>query len=520
MWQTYLQPANLDEALVLLARHAAGARIVAGGTDVLVELSRGVRPTATLIDVSRLRELKYVRVEGDTICLGALATHNDVLASPDCRRDARPLAQACWEVGAPQIRARATVSGNLVTASPANDTITPLVALDATLVLVSHAGERVVPLRDFYHGVRRTDLAPDELVREIRVPRLAENQRGLFIKLGLRRAQAISVVNVAYALTFDGPIMRDARIALGCVAPTIVRARDAEGYLRGKVLDDVTCVEAGRLAAAAVAPIDDVRGSAAYRHATLAALVADGLRRLFVVDENETARTGDNDRGLTDRPVLLEANVTDPANQSFEDIIAVTINGQAYRLAGAHRKSLLDALREDAGLTGTKEGCAEGECGACTVWLNGQAVMACLVPAPQAHGGVVTTIEGLAAPEGEQLHPLQEAFIAHGAVQCGYCIPGMLMAGAKLLQERARPDLDEVRVALSGNLCRCTGYGKILDAVLAASTAENAGVPVAPHETGTGEPRGERPVLPGKTGTGSMSVRSGGAHGGQSGGTR
>ena len=499
MWQNYLQPASLDEALDLLARHAGGARIVAGGTDVLVELSRSVRPTTTLIDVSRLRELKYVRVEGDAIRLGALATHNDVLASPDCRRDARPLAQACWEIGAPQIRARATVVGNLVTASPANDTITPLVALDAALVLVSRAGERIVPLRDFYRGVRRTDLAPDELVREIRVPRLAENQRGLFIKLGLRRAQAISVVNVAYALTFDGPIVRDARIALGCVAPTIVRAADAEAYLRGKPLDDEVCVEAGRLAAAAVAPIDDVRGSAAYRRATLAALVADGLRRLAADDADETARDG-----LAATPVLLEAGVTAPVGRPFADIIATTINGRACRLAGAHGKSLLDALREDAGLTGTKEGCAEGECGACTVWLNGQAVMACLVPAPQAHGGVVTTIEGLAAPEGAQLHPLQEAFIAHGAVQCGYCIPGMLMAGAKLLQERAQPYLDEARMALSGNLCRCTGYSKILDAVLAASTAENVGV----HHFS---------ALPVDT---PDVVRSGGAHGGQPGGGR
>ena len=475
MWDTYRQPAGVAETLGLLQRHEGQARIVAGGTDVLVELSRGLRPAGTLIDVTRLSHLKYVRDDGQCIRLGALATHNDVLASPCCVQYALPLAQACWEVGAPQIRTRATVAGNLVTASPANDTITPLLALGAEVVLASAAGrsraqhgapqgrwrERIVGLSDFCLGVRRTVTRPDELLREIRVPRMAPDQRGLFLKLGLRRAQAISVINVALVLACDGDRVRAARIALGAVAPTVVRAAAAEVYLEGQRLDAAVCEEAGRLACADLAPIDDVRGSASYRRATVAALVAQALRRCAAGTERD---------GWMAQPVLLDTGGAEIHGTAFDGVIRTTINGRRYELPGAQNKTLLNALREDAGLTGTKEGCAEGECGACTVWLNGQAVMACLVPAPQAHNAVLTTIEGLAGGSTD-LHPLQRAFIEHGAVQCGYCIPGMLMAGAKLLQERPRPDPEEIRIALSGNLCRCTGYRKFLDAMLAAGGA-------------------------------------------------
>jgi carbon-monoxide dehydrogenase medium subunit len=504
MWQTYFQPTTLDEALALLAEHAGRARIVAGGTDVLVELQRGVKLTDTLVDITALRELKYVRLDGGRLHIGGLATHNDVIASDACVRHALPLAQACWEVGAPQIRTRATIAGNLITASPANDTITPLMALDAEVVLLSTAGERVVPLREFYPGFRKAAIRPDELLREIRFPALSDSQRGLFLKLGLRRAQAISVIDIAIVLTFvevplteQSAMVEDVRITLGCLAPTIVRAPSAEAFLCGKRLDPAVCAEAGRLACGDVAPIDDVRGSAAYRLATLANLVADGLRRIAEGRERE---------GWPEKPVLLEtlqeprARDQEPGNSQSAlyggspvsvpasaplSAITTTINGQKYTLEGAHIQSLLDALRESVGLTGTKEGCAEGECGACTVWLNGQAIMSCLTPAPQAHGAEITTIEGLAGEQSfdhadleadsslivphSSLHPLQRAFIANAAVQCGYCIPGMLMAGAKLLDEHARPDLEQIRVALSGNICRCTGYRKILDAVLAAA---------------------------------------------------
>jgi carbon-monoxide dehydrogenase medium subunit len=462
MWQTYLQPHTEGEALELLGTYGGQARIIAGGTDVLVELQRGVKPTATLIDITAISGLKYVQEEHGSIHLGALATHNDVLASDVCAHHALPLVQACWEVGAPQIRTRATLAGNLITASPANDTISPLMALDAEVVLRSKDGERLVKLDDFYVGVRRTVMAPDELMSEIRFAGMRPDQRGIFLKLGLRQAQAISVVNVAAILTFDGEQVIDARIVLGSVAPTVIRAATVESYLIGKRLDSGVCAEAGELAGTDAHPIDDIRGSAEYRLATVNALLTSALRHLA----QRTHTAGWADR--LERPVRLETPAPRLERVPLEGTIHTIVNGVSYALDGATGKTLLNLLREDVHLTGTKEGCAEGECGACTVWLDGQAVMSCLVPAAQAHGAMVTTIEGLAGTTGEQaqgLHPLQRAFIEKGAVQCGFCIPGMLMAGAKLLQEYPNPTGEAALIALSGNICRCTGYRKILDAV-------------------------------------------------------
>jgi carbon-monoxide dehydrogenase small subunit len=152
-------------------------------------------------------------------------------------------------------------------------------------------------------------------------------------------------------------------------------------------------------------------------------------------------------------------------------VLRLTVNGLGREIAVEPHRTLLDALREDLGLTGTKQGCGEGDCGACVVLLDKVPVNACLVLAMEAEGREVLTIEGVA--RGATLHPVQQAFLEAGAVQCGYCTPGMVLVTVSLLDRNPRPTLDEARTAISGNLCRCTGYQKIVEAVMLAADLQN-----------------------------------------------
>ncbi len=216
MWSKYYTTANIADTLQLLGQYGEKAKIVAGATDLMLELERGQhKGVNTLIDISRIEDLDQVSLSEDgMIHLGPLVTHNHCVASRLIWEFAYPFAQATWEVGSPQIRNRGTVAGNLITASPANDTITPLRALKAQITLESLRGKRTIPLSEFYTGVRRTVMSADEMVTDILFPSLTPDQRGFYIKFALRRAQAISLVNVAIIVKLEKGIVREAQITL------------------------------------------------------------------------------------------------------------------------------------------------------------------------------------------------------------------------------------------------------------------------------------------------------------------
>jgi xanthine dehydrogenase iron-sulfur cluster and FAD-binding subunit A len=475
MWKSYFQSNSITDALTQLAEHAGKIKIVAGATDIMLEMERNLHPEIEyLLDISRIPDLdRIILDEEDIIHIGPLVTHNHIVQSKLIRERALPLAIASWEVGSPQIRNRGTIVGNIVTASPANDTISPLIALNASVLLASKNGKRLIRLEEFYTGVRKTVLTPDEMVLDIQFSALNSQHKGTFIKYALRKAQAISVVNMAVIIELNNGKVHDARIAYGAVSPVIKRASTIEKMMLHQEFNDALIDKIRDSAAEQVFPISDIRSSADFRKHIVTVITKKALQRCQGTLANSN---------IPNDPILLWGKQDNclcesPIEHSFwhdsSKPIELTINGEKKTLYSGHEKSLLRLIREDIGMIGTKEGCAEGECGACTVYLDGIAVMSCLVPAPRAHLAQIETVEGLV--KAGELHPVQKAFIDKNAVQCGYCTPGFIMSAVKLLEENNNPTIDQIKQAITGNLCRCTGYYSIVEAIHAASEDINNG---------------------------------------------
>jgi len=280
-----LMPQTLSEALEMLAEGAPDVMPLAGGTNLIVDMRGGRRRPSVLMNIAGLDELRGIHQQDGHLVVGGGVTIAELLDDPLIAQQAAVLREAAAVFATPLVRNRATVGGNLADASPAADTAPPLLVLGAEVELVSKGGSRWVPLHDFIVGVRDTVRRPDELLAAVRWPVPPPRSAGAFRKLGLRKADAISVLSAAVMLARDNDgRCQQARIALGAVAPRPLRVREAEQVLRGQMPTAGVIAEAARLSAAAARPIDDIRGSADYRRRVVEVLVRRLLTR--VADES------------------------------------------------------------------------------------------------------------------------------------------------------------------------------------------------------------------------------------------
>ena len=509
----YLRPTSLQEATAALKEHPDAA-ILAGGTNLLVDIKlEGARPT-NVMDITFVPELRGVEERSDGLWIGALTSIHALATSKLLWTNYTALAEAAAAFGSTQVMMRGTLGGNICNGSPASDTVPALIAFGADAFLVGPTGDRMVAIGDLLDDPGTVRLRGGEILAAVRLPRNGEGTGSAFLKLSRVRAD-LAKVSVAVRLSRgeDGHCT-SARIELGSVGPTVMRARNAEGALSGKAMTSELALTVGDIAAGEIAPIDDVRSSATYRTRAAVALVHDallvawerastgveavprgmsagsmhspvgereelGIRPIRVRPDEKTriALTRSRaelesspKRGESATPIL-QGTRSMRAQSTDRVPIELVVNGVRTSLSVYPNELLLNVLREQLELTGAKYGCGIGECGACTVWLNGTPVLGCLVLAVSADGAEVRTIEGLAAPDGT-LDPLQQAFIDENAFQCGYCTPGMLMMTKKLLEEIPHPTEDEVRDYLKGNHCRCTGYASVVRAVHSAAKKE------------------------------------------------
>ena len=273
----YIMAKDVGHAVALLGEHGAKAKILAGGTDLLVELKHAAHNPEMIVDVSRLRELKEIAIVDDGLHIGALATHADIMGSPIISGMFPALVDAAHSIGAVQTRNLGTLGGNLVTCVPSMDSGPALIALDASVTVANTEGWRRMPLADLFVGPRRTSLKPGDLLVDIVIPKENLDKPAAFEKFGLRRGQALALVNAAAAFFVDKGNFLSPRIALGAVAPTVIRAPKAEAYLDGRKISAEAMAEAGRIAATEANPINDFRASADYRRDLIAVLVKRAL---------------------------------------------------------------------------------------------------------------------------------------------------------------------------------------------------------------------------------------------------
>ena len=270
-------PNSLAEALALIGNEPGVWKPFAGGTDLMVLLEAGRLPHRNYVNIWPLSELRGIDVTDSHVTLGALTTYTDVQAHEVLRTEFPMLCQAASETGGLAIQNRGTLGGNIVNASPAADSPPALLAYDAEIELVSNRGARWLPYDGFHTGYKQREMAPDELLTRIRLPRTTASLKHYYRKVGTRKAQAISKVCLAATARVENAVMTDVRVAVGSVAPIVLRCKQTEDAIRGKALTDETVNLARETLMREITPIDDVRSTATYRLRVTANLLVDFL---------------------------------------------------------------------------------------------------------------------------------------------------------------------------------------------------------------------------------------------------
>ena len=461
MWKEYNVATSVEAALQILSAWDGKARLVAGATDLVIDVRRGKYAPECLVDTTCIPGLDTIEEDGDYVVVGANVTYHNLWTSPIVNRNGLVLAEAARQVAAWSIQNVGTLAGNVATAQPAADGSIALVALGAEAEIARPGGRRWVAVSSLFSGPGESRLDPTrEMITRFRWRKATSRQASAYERIAKREAMALPIAccGVEVELTEDLDHIAWVRIALGPVAATPFRATCAEDYLRGMPCEEIEYTYAAEEAAfACVMRTSRLRATKEYREEVVKVLVRRAIRRAV-----ETAKAGA-------QPDIAGRFVWDrywsevEGGQPDDGRITFTLNGEVRTVEAAPDAMLGYLLREDLGLTGTKIGCDEGECGACTVLVDGQPVVSCLFPAVKAHGRKVQTIEGVAADEN--LHTVQQALLYHDAVQCGYCTPGMVLASLALLRDIPDPTTQEIKEGLGSNFCRCTGYKKIVEAV-------------------------------------------------------
>ena len=467
----YYQPRTLSEAHGMMERLKGNARYIAGGTDLMIRLKQKIVEPEALISLRDIEELRGLEYNG-SLRIGSMTLFRDLERNTLIKDNFQALAGAVSVLANPQVRNVATVGGNLCNAAPSAECAPPLLVMDAVLTLEGPGGIRQAPVADFFMGPGKSSMEPAEILSFITVPEMEPHTGTAFFKIG-RVSQDIAIVNAAVLVVMDGETCRKARVAVGAVAPTPLRLFKTEEFLEGKKLIPEILEEMAAMVEEEVRPITDIRSTEAYRRTVSGVLVKRAVAQAVKNLNSGGSVSGPKGRTVVSKTGngaaqgrVVDAGLSDACaiGTPLRKEIHFVLNGHHVFGEVKSHQVLLDVLRDTFGFKGAKQGCGQGECGACTVLVNGNPVDSCLYPAFEVAGKTVITIEGLMG-EGNKMHPLQEAFIQHGGVQCGFCTPGMILSSKALLDENPNPDEEAIRRGISGNLCRCTGYVQIVESI-------------------------------------------------------